>query len=121
MIASTSPNSVAQSPLDSLLRAYDQAIAACRSRRSARAYQMIAILREAHPCDSPAAAGIDALYASCERSVLSGDFLGAARILDQLRTAWESADRITTPPSFSVRESKSVMSPHDAPEASRRG
>lgn len=90
--------SVATSPLTLLLNAYDQAINACRDKNAGRSYRTIAILREAHPCDSPAAAGIDALYAWCERAVLSGDYIGAARTLEQLRTAWQAADRITSVP-----------------------
>jgi len=83
------------SPLATLLQAYDQAIAACRSRSARAAYRHIATLRAAHPCDTPAAVGIDALYAWCERAVLTGDYLGAARTLDQLRGAWQAADRVT--------------------------
>lgn len=84
------------SPLATLLQAYDLAIAACRSRSARAAYRHIATLRAAHPCDTPAAVGIDALYAWCERAVLTGDYLGAARTLDQLRGAWQAADRLTT-------------------------
>ncbi len=91
---------VPASPLSCLLQAYDQAISACQSRSAARAYRTILVLREAHPCDSPSAAGIDALYGRCERAVLGGDFLGAARTLQQLRTAWEAADRITSVPTL---------------------
>ncbi len=87
------------SPLGLLLNAYDQAITACRARNTPRAYRTILTLREAHPCDSPSAAGIDGLYAYCERAILSGDFLGAARTLEQLRSAWQTADRITSVPS----------------------
>ncbi len=83
------------SPLGLLLQAYDHAIAACRVRQAGAAYRHIATLRAAHPCDTPTAAGIDALYAWCERAVLSGDFLGAARTLEQLRGAWQAADAIT--------------------------
>lgn len=93
------PNAPA-SPLCCLLQAYDHAITACKSRSASRAYRTILVLREAHPCDSPTAAGIDALYAWCERAVLGGDFLGAARTLQQLRTAWETADRITNVPTL---------------------
>jgi hypothetical protein len=86
------------SPLQLLLSAYDQAISACRSRNASRAYRSIALLQEAHPCDSPSAGGIVGIYDWCERAVLSGDYLGAARALEQLRTAWETADRITSVP-----------------------
>lgn len=86
------------SPLGLLLNAYDQAIAACRARNTPRAYRTILTLREAHPCDSPSSAGIDGLYAYCERAILTGDFLGAARTLEQLRSAWQTADRITSVP-----------------------
>lgn len=96
------PTNSPDSPLSCLLQAYDQAISACKARNAARAYRTILVLREAHPCDLPSAAGIDALYASCERAVLCGDFLGAARTLQQLRTAWESAARITSAPVLSV-------------------
>jgi hypothetical protein len=85
----------ASSPLATLLQAYDQAIAACRARSARTAYRCIATLRAAHPCDTATAVGIDALYAWCERAVLSGDYLGAARTLDQLRGAWQAADRLT--------------------------
>jgi len=93
------PNAPA-SPLDCLLQAYDQAINACKSRSASRAYRTILLLREAHPCDSPSAAGINALYGWSERAVLGGDFLGAARTLQQLRTAWETADRIMSVPTL---------------------
>ncbi len=83
------------SPLERLLQAYDLAIVACRARQARAAYRHIATLRAAHPCDTPAAVGIDALYAYCERAVLSGDYLGAAHTLAQLRGAWQAADRIT--------------------------
>ncbi len=96
------PSNAPASPLDCLLHAYDQAILACKARNAARSYRTILVLREAHPCDSPSAAGIDALYAWCERAVLSGDYLGAARTLQQLRTAWESAARITSVPALPV-------------------
>ncbi len=86
------------SPLGLLLNAYDQAIAACRAHNTPRAYRTILTLREAHPCDSPSSAGIDGLYAFCERAILTGDFLGAARTLEQLRSAWQTADRITNVP-----------------------
>lgn len=86
---------LASSPLATLLQAYDQAIVACRARSARAAYRHIATLRAAHPCDTPTALGIDAIYAWCERAVLSGDYLGAARTLDQLRGAWQTADRLT--------------------------
>lgn len=89
-------------PLERLLRAYDQAISACREQRAVAAYRAVTLLRDAHPCDSPAAAGFDGIYAWCERSIGSGDFLGAARTLDQLRSAWETADRITSPPALDM-------------------
>lgn len=92
----------AHSPLQLLLNAYDQAIIACRARNTARAYRTIAMLREAHPCDSPSASGIDGLYAFCERAILSGDFAGATRTLEQLRGAWEAADRIANVPTVAV-------------------
>jgi hypothetical protein len=82
-------------PLERLLHAYDLAITACRSREARAAYRHIATLRAAHPCDTPAAASIDGLYAYCERAVLSGDYLGAAHTLTQLRSAWQAADHIT--------------------------
>jgi hypothetical protein len=97
------------SPLSCLLQAYDHAISACKSRSAARAYRTILVLREAHPCDSPSAAGIDAIYAWCERAVLSGDFLGAARTLQQLRTAWEAADRITSVPALPAAAAARVV------------
>ncbi len=81
-------------PLARLLHAYDLAIVACRAREARAAYRHIATLRAAHPCDTPAAASIDGLYAYCERAVLSGDYLGAAHTLTQLRSAWQAADRI---------------------------
>lgn len=94
------------SPLATLLQAYDLAIGACRARQARAAYRHIATLRAAHPCDTPAAVGIDALYAWCERAVLSGDYLGAARTLDQLRGAWQAADRLTAlNEQFAVRHS----------------
>lgn len=86
---------LASSPLATLLQAYGQAIDACRARNARTAYRHIATLRAAHPCDTPTALGIDAIYAWCERAVLSGDYLGAARTLDQLRGAWQAADRLT--------------------------
>lgn len=85
----------ASSPLATLLQAYDLAIGACRARNARAADRHIATLRAAHPCDTPTALGIDAIYAWCERAVLSGDYLGAARTLDQLRGAWQAADRLT--------------------------
>lgn len=94
---STAPSSPATDPLAYLLRAYDLAIHAARARDARAAYRHIATLRAAHPCDTPSAAGIAGLYAWCERLVLGGDFLGAAHTLEQLRGAWEQADRITAP------------------------
>jgi hypothetical protein len=91
----TPPPRPALSPLDQLLQAYDLAIAACRARDARASYRHLAVLRAAHPCDTPSALGIDALYAWCERAVSGGDFLGAARTLEQLRGAWQAADRIT--------------------------
>jgi hypothetical protein len=85
------------SPLAYLLRAYDLAIGAARAHDARAAYRHIATLRAAHPCDTPSAAGIDGLYAWCERLVLGGDFLGAVRTLEQLRSAWQQADRLTAP------------------------
>lgn len=102
------------SPLQLLLSAYDQAINACRARNAARAYRSIAILQEAHPCDSPSAVGIVGIYDWCERAVLSGDYLGAARALEQLRTAWQTADRITSVPAMTAstkRGASSVQTP----------
>lgn len=86
---------LAPSPLTTLLQAYDQAIGACRAHNARAAYRHIATLRAAHPCDTPTALGIDAIYAWCERAVLGGDYLGAARTLEQLRGAWQAADRLT--------------------------
>ncbi len=106
------------SPLQLLLSAYDQAISACRARNASRAYRSIALLQEAHPCDSPSAGGIGGIYDWCERAVLSGDFLGAARTLEQLRTAWETADRITSVPSM-TSASKTRAPAIDAPPATR--
>ncbi len=114
------------SPLGLLLHAYDQAIAACRARNSARAYRTILTLREAHPCDSPSSAGIDGLYAYCERAILSGDFLGAAHTLQQLRSAWQAADRITNVPAavtsrpvqFAPTLSPAVQTGRDEPDVS---
>ncbi len=100
MHQTTSSPRLPSTPLGCLLNAYDQAITACRSKSASRAYRMITLLREAHPADSPAAAGIDAIYAWCERAVLGGDYFGAARTLEQLRTAWEAADRITSVPAL---------------------
>lgn len=85
----------APSPLATLLQAYDQAIGACRAYNARAAYRHIATLRAAHPCDTQTAHGIDAIYAWCERAVLGGDYLGAARTLEQLRGAWQAADRLT--------------------------
>jgi len=89
------PSNSAASPLATLLQAYDQAINACRARHARAAFRHIATLRAAHPCDTPTALGIDAIYVGCERAVLNGDYLGAARTLDQLRGAWQAADRLT--------------------------
>lgn len=85
------------SPLDRLLRVYDAAILACRAKDAREAYRQLATLRAAQPCDTPAAMGLDALYAWCEQAVHSGDYLGAARTLRGLRSAWQAADRLTTP------------------------
>ena len=90
------------SPLGLLLNAYDQVISACQARNTPRAHRTILTLREAHPCDSPSAAGIDGLYAYCERAVLTGDFSGAARTLEQLRSAWQAADTIMSVPTEMV-------------------
>ncbi len=110
----------AYSPLQLLLNAYDQAIAACRARNTARAYRTIAMLREAHPCDSPSSAGIDGLYAFCERAVLSGDFFGATRTLEQLRVAWEAADHITKVPTVAVAADVRVFAPKEVPARAHR-
>ncbi len=106
------------SPLQLLLSAYDQAISACRARNASRAYRSIALLQAAHPCDSPSAGGIVGIYDWCERAVCSGDFLGAARTLEQLRTAWETADRITNVPAMTASATARVSS-FDAPPITR--
>ena len=85
------------SPLDRLLRVYDAAIAACRAQNARDAYTQLGTLRAAHPCDTPSALGIDALYAWCEQAVRSGDYLGAVRTLEGLRGAWQAADRLVGP------------------------
>lgn len=110
----------AAAPLARLLHAYDQAIAACREQRALAAYRTITLLREAHPCDSPAAAGFDGIYAWCERAVGSGDYLGAAKALGQLRGAWEAADRITSPPPtvMNVTTPTRIPSANDSLDAS---
>jgi hypothetical protein len=113
----TTSSSDARAPLSCLLDAYDQAIAACRAGNPRRAYRTITLLREAHPCDSPAAAGFDGLYAWCERCVLSGDYLGAARTLEQLRGAWESADRITSVPVAAVHRASRISGPERTAQA----
>jgi hypothetical protein len=93
-----SPDARELTPLERLLRTYDAAIAACRAGDDREAYHQIATLRAAHPCDTAAALGIDALYAWCEQAVLSGDHLGAVQTLEGLRGAWQAADRLATPP-----------------------
>lgn len=84
-------------PLARLLRVYDAAIAACRAHDARTAVRHLATLQAAHPCDTPSALGIAALYAWCEQAVQGRDYLGAARTLDGLRSAWQAADRITAP------------------------
>ena len=111
------PPDVAHSPLDRLLDAYDAVISACREGHSAQAFRTIAVLRAAHPCDSPSASAFDGLYAWCERAIESGDLLGAAGLLTRLRRAWETADRITSAPVVSDVRSESALSEWDAPAA----
>ena len=112
--------SPSDTPLARLLRVYDAAIAACRAHDTRTAVRHLATLRAAHPCDTPSALGIDALYAWCEQAVHSGDFLGAVRTLDGLRSAWQAADRLTTPGlGVEGREAGQTHEYHRSPRAVR--
>lgn len=80
-------------PLGRILRAYDRAIRACESFDRAQAHVAIRVLRSALHLDGPAARGFDALFAQCEASIDSWDFIGPARTLRTLRAAWCQAAR----------------------------
>ena len=77
------------------MRAYDRAIQACESFNRTEARAAIGVLRCALELDGPAARGFDALFAQCEASVEGWDFIGPARTLRALRTAWCRAGRPT--------------------------
>jgi hypothetical protein len=87
------------------VRAYDRAIQACESFNRTEARAAIDVLRSALELDGPAARGFDALFAQCEASVEGWDFIGPARTLRALRTAWYQAGR---PASISPRKERPV-------------
>lgn len=92
-------------PLGRIVRAYDRAIRACESFDLAAARESIGLLRAALELDSPASRSFDALYAWCESSIDSRDFIGPARTLRSLRDAWCQVGRptpITTRPEWPV-------------------
>ncbi len=81
----------APDPLTLLVRAYDRAIRACEAFDHAGSRETIGVLRSALELDSSASRSFDALYAWCEESVDSRDFVGAAQCLRSLRDAWRKA------------------------------
>jgi hypothetical protein len=78
-------------PLARLVRAYDRAIRACEAFDHDASREAISVLRCALELDSSASRSFDALYAWCEESVDSRDFVGAAQCLRTLRNAWRAA------------------------------
>lgn len=90
----------APDPLTLLVRAYDRAIRACEAFDHAGARETIGVLRSALELDSAASRSFDSLYAWCEESVDSRDFVGAAQCLRSLRDAWRKATQPATTTSF---------------------
>ena len=83
----------ATDPLGRILRAYDRAISACEAFDEVAARRAIRLLRSALELDTPTARSFDALYAWCETTVTARDFIGPARCLRSLRTAWCRAEQ----------------------------
>ena len=75
-------------PLAQVVRAYDRAIAACETFDRAEASRHLRVLRAALDLESPASRNFDALYAWCEASLTAFDYIGPARCLRSLRSAW---------------------------------
>lgn len=96
------PDRRANDPLVQVVRTYDRAIAACEAFDRGEASRHLRVLRAALDLDCPASRGFDALYAWCEKSLTAFDYIGPARCLRSLRSAWCRA--VAPPPIVTRRD-----------------
>lgn len=74
--------------LGRIVRVYDRAIGACEVFDRRGATDALQLLRAALDLDSPASRSFDRIYRWCEESIVAHDFIGPARCLRSLRSAW---------------------------------
>lgn len=88
---------ISASPLRLVIMAYDLAIRSCERKDFEKAINTISALRDCLDLDYPeVASGLYGLYQWCLECVRKGDYVSAANVLAELRSAWTTVEKSMT-------------------------